>query len=361
MDFSLSQDQVLLQDSVKAYLDEACPLDAVRESAAGDASVAEDISRGLLDLGAGLILIPEEHGGLGLGLLDAALVQEMLGRSVAPVEHLATAMAIVGIGQAGTESQKSEWLPTIADGQARFAVALTEHASIREGAGVNIQGGRLNGKSLFVMGPHNASHLIVCDVQGSLHVASTDARGLVCNELRTIDKTRHFRECLFENVVAETLSYESEPCHATDLMVQSGRLLAAADSLGAAQEMLNKAVAYAHERKQFNRVIGSFQAVKHMCAEMAAQLEPARALIWHAAHAWDQRMDEAELMICLAKSHLSEVGTFVARTSTEVHGGMGFTDLLGLHYWFKRIGVNRQLLGGPELVRHEAARLQGWV
>jgi alkylation response protein AidB-like acyl-CoA dehydrogenase len=98
-----------------------------------------------------------------------------------------------------------------------------------------------------------------------------------------------------------------------------------------------------------------------MCAEMAAALEPCRSLVWYAAHAFDHAPDESTLMACHAKSHLSEVGRFVARTSTEVHGGMGFTDLAGLHYWFKRIGLDRQLLGGPELVRNEAARVQGWI
>jgi alkylation response protein AidB-like acyl-CoA dehydrogenase len=124
--------------------------------------------------------------------------------------------------------------------------------------------------------------------------------------------------------------------------------------------MLEKAVEYAKTRDQFNRPIASFQAVKHMCAEMAAKLEPCRSMVWYAAYAQDQVPEEAALMACLAKSHLSEVGKFVARTSTEVHGGMGFTDLLGLHYWFKRIGANRQLLGGPEKLRAEAAELQGW-
>ena len=132
----------------------------------------------------------------------------------------------------------------------------------------------------------------------------------------------------------------------------------AADTLGAAQNMLDQAVAYAKEREQFNRPIGSFQAVKHLCAEMAAQLEPCRALVWYAAHALSAAPDEAHLVACHAKAHLAEVGAFVARTATEVHGGMGFTDLLGLHYWFKRIGFNRQALGTPELVREEAARAQ---
>jgi alkylation response protein AidB-like acyl-CoA dehydrogenase len=130
--------------------------------------------------------------------------------------------------------------------------------------------------------------------------------------------------------------------------------------VGAGDAMIAQAVGYAGEREQFGRVIGSFQAVKHMCAEMAARLEPCRSLVWYAAHAFDAVPDEALLMACHAKSHTGEAGRFVARTATEVHGGMGFTDLLGLHYWFKRIGFDRQVLGGPEIVRAEAAALQGW-
>ena len=135
----------------------------------------------------------------------------------------------------------------------------------------------------------------------------------------------------------------------------------AADTLGAAQNMLNQAVIYAGQREQFNRPIATFQAVKHMCAEMAAELEPCRAFVWYAAHALNTLPSEARLTACHAKAHLAEVGQFVARTATEVHGGMGFTDLVGLHYWFKRIGFNRQMLGTPERLREEAARLQGLV
>jgi alkylation response protein AidB-like acyl-CoA dehydrogenase len=129
--------------------------------------------------------------------------------------------------------------------------------------------------------------------------------------------------------------------------------------LGASGAMLDKAVAYAKERRQFGRLIGSFQAVKHLCAEMAAELEPCRALVWYAAHAASAAPAEASLTAAHAKAHLSEVSRFVARTATEVHGGIGFTDLLGLHYWFKRVGLDRQLLGGPERLRHLAATMQG--
>ena len=119
-------------------------------------------------------------------------------------------------------------------------------------------------------------------------------------------------------------------------MLDVGRVLLAADTFGAAQTMLDQAVAYSLTREQFNRPIGSFQAVKHMCAEMAAGLEPCQSLVWYAAHAVDSIPDEARVTACHAKAHVAEVGKFVAKTATEVHGGMGFTDLLGLHYWFKR-------------------------
>ena len=360
MEFGLSDDQRMFQDSIKGYLESAAALDTVRSVADGDLDKGCEISAGLSDLGVGQVLVPEGYNGLGLGLLDAALIQEALGAAVAPVDHMATAMAIIGIEAAGTEAEKAEWLPKIAASQVRMGVAVTEHVGAREGAGVSAADGKLSGKSLFAMETQNATHVLVADTEGRLYIAEhSDA--VARTPHLTIDRTRDLAELVFASAPATNLSGENRPGFAADRVVEAGRLLLAADTLGAAQAMLDKAVAYAKERKQFNRVIGSFQSVKHLCAEMAAQLEPARALVWHAAHAVDENMDEAAMMVCLAKSHLSDVGTFIARTSTEVHGGMGFTDLVGLHYWFKRIGANRQLLGGPEAIREDAARLQGWA
>ena len=132
-------------------------------------------------------------------------------------------------------------------------------------------------------------------------------------------------------------------------------------SLGAGQSMLDKAVAYAKERVQFGRVIGSFQGVKHTLADLATDLEPCRSLVWYAAHAQDAIPEDARLTALQAKAHLGEVGRTLARLTTEVHGGMGFTDLLGLHFWFKRIAFDRQMLGAPERCREEAAIAQGWA
>ena len=174
-------------------------------------------------------------------------------------------------------------------------------------------------------------------------------------------ETRGLCRLQFDNTRGELLPGSSEDPNVAKQLIDLARIMLAADTLGAAQEMLDQAIAYAMQRKQFNRVIASFQAVKHMCAEMAAEIEPSRSLVWYAAHAFETIPNEARLTACHAKAHLAETGTFVARTATVVHGGMGFTDLLGLHYWFKRIGYNRQLFGGPELVREEAAKVQGLV
>ena len=125
--------------------------------------------------------------------------------------------------------------------------------------------------------------------------------------------------------------------------------------------MIEQAVAYSLVRKQFDRVIGSFQAVKHMCAEMIAELEPARSLVWYAAHSFDSMPDEAPLMAAHALANLSEIGREIASVSTQVHGGIGWTEEQNLHFWFKRISSARHMLGGPEFLRNRAAELQGLV
>lgn len=358
MEFGLSQEQEMLEQSVGRYLAENGSLERTRAFADGNESRAEDVWRGLCELGAPGLLISEDHGGVGLGLLDAALVAKQLGYHVTPAPFVATAiMAPLAIRLAGSDAQRGEWLPKLADGSVVAGAAVTETVGARENAGVRAENGKLSGKALFVL-DFEADMYVVADDSRRLYLVDGNADGLSRRLLTTIDKTRRVGEIVFEGVPGELLpgSEDGEACWK---VVDAGRIALAADSLGAAQHMLFKAVAYSMEREQFGRQIGSFQAVKHMCAEMAASLEPCRSMLWYAAHAFEAMPDEARLLACHTKAHVSEVATFVAKTATEVHGGIGFTDELGLHYWFKRIGANRQLLGGPERVREEAARMQG--
>ena len=359
MDFGLSPEQRMLRDVVDRLLREHCPLDHVREVVARGDTVSAAVVSALSELGLPGIIVPEEHGGLGLGLLDAVVVAEAFGAAVAPVPFVArSVLAPLALRLVGTPAQQARWLPRIADGSARFGVGLTEVVNRRDGDGVTAVDGTLSGAALFVLDRANADAFIIADQRGRLHLVAGDASGLERAPLSTIDLTRSVGELRLDGVAAEPLGEDDGGT--ANRLVAAGRVLLAADSVGAGDAMIAQAVGYAGQREQFGRVIGSFQAVKHMCAEMAARLEPCRSLVWYAAHAFDAVPEEALLMACHAKSHTGEVGRFVARTATEVHGGMGFTDLLGLHYWFKRIGFDRQVLGGPEIVRAEAAALQGW-
>jgi alkylation response protein AidB-like acyl-CoA dehydrogenase len=357
MEFGLTSDQTMMQESINRTLERVCGLERVRTAE----GFAPDVLKAVAELGVTGILIPEDFGGLGLQLLDAALAAEALGRHIAPVPFVASSvMAPLALLGAGSEAQKKKYLPQLASGELIAGVAVSEQASgAREKAGITAKAGKLSGKALFVLDFAGAGIYVVADKFGALHVVDANAKGLAKTTLNTIDTTRVIGELSFDNVDAEPLAHN--PQAALDRMIDAGRIMLAADALGAGGRMIEKAVDYAKERKQFGRVIGSFQAVKHMCAEMVAELEPCRALIWYAAYAFDAFPEQSRRMAAHAKAHTSEVGTFVARTATEVHGGMGFTDLLGLHYWFKRIGFDRQALGGPEKVRHDAAVAQGWV
>lgn len=360
MDFALTADQTLMQASVSGVLERACPLERVRAFAESEEPFCHDEWTALTDLGVPGLLIDEAHGGLGLSLLDAALVAETLGAHVAPTPFLSSAvLAPLALAIAGSPAQQDALLPSLAVGDFTAGVAINEAiVGRRDGAGVSMRNGKLSGRSLFALDAASARLLIVAD-GGGLSLVDAGAVGLHIKPLNTIDRTRRVSEIVFDNVDAEPLPGDTKT--ALETMRDAAWTLLAADMLGASGAMIAKAVAYSQERRQFGRVIGSFQAVKHMCAEMTAQLEPCRALIWYAAYAAEAAPAEASLMAAHAKALLSEVSRFVARTSTEVHGGMGFTDLLGLHFWFKRVGLDRQLFGGPEKLRVEAARLQGFA
>jgi alkylation response protein AidB-like acyl-CoA dehydrogenase len=359
MDFGLSSDQALLQKTLARVLEDHAPLTRVRQFAEQLAPRANEVWAALTELGLPGLVIADQYGGSGLRLLDAALVAECLGQHVTPVPFIsACVLAPMLLNEVGSADQGARWLPKIAAGELIVGLAISEHTGAREGAAVRCVDGALHGRALFVL-DFAADAFIVADVAGSLHWVDANAAHLMQTSLITIDRTRRVGELEFNGVHAELLPM-SVGGEAVRTTLDRGRVLLAADTLGAAQHMLTAAVTYAGQREQFGRVIGSFQAVKHLCAEMAAALEPCRAMMWYAAYALDTQMTDARLTATHTKAHLAEVGKFVAKTATEVHGGVGFTDLLGLHYWFKRIGLNRQLLGSPERLRQEAAALQGF-
>src|SRR3546814_10540183 len=188
---------------------------------------------------------------------------------------------------------------------------ISETIEVRDGAGVSSAGGKLNCTALFALDFEGDDAYIVAVSGGRLHLVGAKASGLKAIALTTIDRTRSVGELRFDGAEAEPLADDGGV--ATARLRDAGRVILAADSLGAGQAMIEKAVDYAGQREQFGRLIGSFQAVKHMCARMAARHEPCRSLVWYAAPAFDAVPNEASLGACHAKSPTAAVHRFVSR------------------------------------------------
>ncbi|MFI5317368.1 MAG: acyl-CoA dehydrogenase family protein [Myxococcota bacterium] len=353
MDFGLSEEQRLLQDTIRKLLADCFSTARAREISRTASAHDASLWRQLAENGALGALIPERHGGSELSFLDAMLIAAEIGRAAGPGAYAATAVvAAVALGAARDETLAKEILPAIASGRTRIGVGLAEAHGARDGAGVRIERGRVEGVALFALDAIEADRLLVHTPAGLALVAAASP-GVEVIPLSAIDGTRRTAELRLRAVEPLAL------VDATTRALAAGRLALAFDSLGASERALELALAYAAERKQFGRVIGSFQAVKHMLAEIAAALEPARSLAWYAAHAFEHEPHEAERMAALCKAHVSEVATEVLRKATEVHGGIGFTEQYDLHLWFRRVALSRPLLGGPELLRERALRLRG--
>jgi alkylation response protein AidB-like acyl-CoA dehydrogenase len=341
MEFGLSEDQRQFGDALRRFLTDRVSMDLRRT---GDDRA---LWARLTELGVPGLVVPEEAGGAGLGMLDAALVAEALGQHAAPTPFLGSAVL------APVALRNTAHLPEIAAGRMRVAVglgALTGSTSI---CTLRRDGDRLSGSATGLLDAGGATHLLLALPDGALALIAADAAGVALHPRPSLDRLRPLVDADLAAAPAEWLAADAAR------VLDAGRVVLAAETLGAAQAMLDQAVAYAGQRRQFGRSIASFQGVKHACAEMAAWLEPCRAFVWYAAQAQDAPDVEAHMLACQVKAHLDEVGRDVARHATEVHGGMGFTELLGLPFWFKRIAANRQLLGGPERCREEAGAAQG--
>ena len=344
MDFALSQEQVLFADSLRRLLAERVTVDALRRHAEIGSGFDQALWESLTELGLPGLLVPERFGGSGLGVLDAAVAAEVLGGGAAFVPFTGSVVvATLAFVHGASEELQHTWLPRIAAGEIRFGVGIS----------------RTDGQVQAAIDAGDATHLLVYLPDGNAAVIAADQASMRVH--RSIDRTRPVADLTFDPAQATILDATNDPPAAMQRVIDAGRIVLAADTLGAAQHMFDAALSFVKQREQFGRIIGSYQAVKHQFADMATMLEPCRAMVWYAAYAQDALPAEARVTALQTKAHLDDIAREIARMATEAHGGMGFTDLLGLHYWFKRIMFNRQMLGGPEHCREEAARVQGWI
>lgn len=310
-------------------------------------SAVEDLDRDFHSFGGLALLVPQAHGGIGLGSVEAALVARAMGRHCSKLAYLGHFVATRALVRVGAHDR---WLEMIVAENCRIAASMRKQV-------ISMQNGHLSADATFVIDAPDSHAVLLRSQDNSLYLVPRQA-GVGEEVLITVDRSRRIANLRLVSVAADRLAVSAD-----DVLHLVGleRLLVAAETLGACESLLDRALAYAQERRQFGRPIGSFQAIKHLCAELATELDLARSLVWSAAarHAADHA--SAALSCTQAKAHMDEVARAVARGAIEIHGAMGIAAESGLHLWSKRIAVNRNLGGAPEVLRREIATMVGWV
>ncbi len=358
MHFGLTEEQLLLQETVRGFAAGECPAPRLREIFDGGAGHDPALWKGLAEIGIAGLTVPESFGGAGLGLLELALVMEELGASALPGPIFGHSLACLALALAGSDEQQRRWLPALASGERVATIALAESSDVWDPEAWTLQAGEsLRGVKRHV--PHAVvADLVVVGVRGGrFAVVERGAAGMRIEDERGADRTRPIAELGFDGTPAELLA--GAPAAAA--RVRDAALVAlAADAFGAAWHLTRITTEYAKARQQFGTPIAQFQSVKHQLADMATQVEPTRGLFWYAAHAWDQIPSEAPRAAAIAKAHITARASEVARAAVELHGGLGFTWECDVQIWFKRAMFDRIWGGAPEHHYARIAELGDW-
>jgi alkylation response protein AidB-like acyl-CoA dehydrogenase len=374
MDFGLSEEQELLQQSARDFLARECPTALVRELMRSEDGFARSFHEKLAGMGWTGLIIPDAFGGLGLSMLDLAVLSEEMGRVVMPGPFFSSSvLAAVTLINSSATALKKEWLPRVASGEAVGTLAFVEASDRLDAEGIVTRasktrtGYRLNGTKMFVLDAHIADFLVVAartrgqgDSGICLFLVPRGTPGVTIQPLHNVDQTRRPCEVVLRNVdvpLSGRVADDAKGGKILSRVIDAACVVLAADSLGGAQRALEMAVEYSKVREQFGRPIGSFQAVKHICAEMVSEIEPSRSLVWYAAYAYDNEMRNASPAASMAKARLSDVYPRTANRAVQIHGGIGFTWEHDMHLWFKRAKWNEGAYGDATYHRERLANL----
>lgn len=364
MDFGLTSDQQMLAASARDFLAAESPPATVRKIAADPHAFSPELFRKIVAQGWTGLLVPESYGGLGLTMLDAVVLLTELGRTLTPAPIFSSSVLATSLlCGAASAAQKKQWLPKLASGEVLATVAWLEEGDRLDPAGIALRprrartGLRLSGAKLFVFDAEIA-HLYLVAVRcgaGSgeagvtLLLVPRDTPGISVTPLPTIDVTRRVYEVKFDDVVVppeNVLGTEGKAWKHLARLLDVACVAIAAESQGGSEHALEMAVAYAKVREQFGRAIGSFQAVKHMLAEMFVRQEAARAGAYNGGATLDApEVADVERAVAAAKITAGEAAIRNGRACIQVHGGMGFTWEVLAHYFFKRAWVLENLFG----------------
>ena len=369
MDFDLSKPQKLLKESARAFLARECKASRVRELMDTDTAHDKQLWQAMADQGWTGLVIPEEHGGLGLGLVEMAAVAEEMGRACLPGAFLSTFTAAALIERAGSAAQRAKYLEPIAAGELKATVALLEEGANWDLNAVKLKATRedgrflVTGRKLFVP-DSGVADLLVCVARDgdsfALLPIERGANGLNIKAMPSMDETRKVYEIGFKGVSvaeADALGADGDAGGALHSALEVATVLLCAEIVGGMQWMLDTAVEYAKTRQQFGRSIGSFQAVQHQCADMLLMTESARSAAYYAAWALTEGDRAASGAVSIAKAYCSDAYREVANRGVQVHGGIGFTWEHDPQLYYKRSKSSETLFGDATFHRERIARL----
>ncbi|MHB8244003.1 MAG: acyl-CoA dehydrogenase family protein [Acidimicrobiales bacterium] len=370
MNFGFSEEQEELRRAVRRYFEDKSPVTEVRrlmETTDGyDTMVWAQMAN---ELGLQSLAIPEEFGGAGFGYVELVVVFEEMGRALVCAPYFSTvALGANALLCAGDDEAKSAYLPGIASGQSVATLAYTEPSGRWDIDGIEMQavqsGGQwtLTGVKSYVLDGHTASLILVAArTPGgvSLFAVDGEAAGLTRIPLATMDQTRKQAKLEFEAVAGRLIGPEGSAQPALQKTLDLAAVALAAEQVGGAQRVLEMSVEYAKSRIQFGRPIGSFQAIKHKCADMLLEVESAKSAAYYAGWAASDDNEELPVTSCLAKAYCSEAYFHAAAENIQIHGGIGFTWEHDAHLYFKRAKSSELILGDPAYHRELLAQRIG--
>jgi alkylation response protein AidB-like acyl-CoA dehydrogenase len=358
MNFAFTDEQDELRKTVRAFLESKSPETAVREQMETERGYDTAVwgqmgeQMGLMGLH-----IPEEFGGMGFGYVELGVVLEEMGRALLCAPYFSTVvLAANALLQSGDDAAKAKYLPGIASGATIATLAVAEKAGTWEESGVTLtaknSGGTwtLSGEKLYVTDGHTASLvLVVARTAKGLALFAVDgsAKGLARRALATMDQTRKQAALEFSNVTAELIGADGDGARILSTVMDLAAVGLAAEQVGGAQKVLDMAVEYAKVRVQFGRPIGSFQAIKHKCADMLLEVESAKSAAYYAMWCASEMNDELSQVASLAKAYCSEAYFHATAENIQIHGGIGFTWEHPAHLYFKRAKSSELMFGDP--------------
>ena len=375
----LNEEQSMLRDSARGLISDRAPVSHLRQLR--DANNATGFSRELwkafAEMGFSGLLVPEEFGGSGLGCVEAGIVMEEIGRTLMPSPFLATSvLAASALSRGGSDAQKSQHLPRIADGSLLAALAVDEGAkhrplqtklqAVRSGNGF-----RLSGDKAFVVDGHTADLLIVAartagnagEREGlTLFLVDPKAKGIATERTAMVDSHNAAR-IVFDNAEVNADGVLGEVDQGGALLegvLSIGRGTVASEMVGLSEEVFGRTVGYLKERKQFGKLIGEFQALQHRAAQLYIEIEITRAAVLKAQQALDGDAAKAAAAVAVAKARAGATATRAVQEGVQMHGGMGMTDQFDIGFFMKRARVCEELFGDANYHADQLARMRNY-